>query len=343
MSPDALPQEAWRLVTSALPHLDILHLVFNLYWLWALGTAIESVTKHLRFLLLVILLSAGSTLAEFSLLEGGVGLSGVGYGLFGYLWALRRDPRYEGAIDRRTADLFVGWFFLCIVLTYANVWQVGNVAHASGAAIGYMVGRAVGTAPPHRLRWQGACIATMGLLVAATVAYPRLNLGMSRANRLAALGYQALAANRNDQAAALLEEAVKLDPIHAESWANLGLARLRREQWEESLTAFEQASQLNPTVDPAREGAVSAAVQSAYQSSQSQHFAEAESVLRRAMKTAPRSAQLWLYLGYVLHSQDRSPEAAKAFERALELDPKLNEAWERLQSLRTSETPQGPG
>ena len=35
--------QPWRLVTSALPHVDLLHLAFNLYWLWAFGTTVEGV------------------------------------------------------------------------------------------------------------------------------------------------------------------------------------------------------------------------------------------------------------------------------------------------------------
>ena len=40
--------QLWRLVTSVLPHLDIIHLAFNLYWLWVLGTTVERVYGHLR-------------------------------------------------------------------------------------------------------------------------------------------------------------------------------------------------------------------------------------------------------------------------------------------------------
>jgi membrane associated rhomboid family serine protease len=65
----------------------------------------------------------------------------VVYGFFGFLWVLqRRDPRFADAMDDRTAGLFVAWFFLCILLTVSQVLRVGNVAHASGAAIGALVG-----------------------------------------------------------------------------------------------------------------------------------------------------------------------------------------------------------
>ena len=33
----------WRLFTTIFPHLNILHLAFNLYWLWIFGTVVERI------------------------------------------------------------------------------------------------------------------------------------------------------------------------------------------------------------------------------------------------------------------------------------------------------------
>src|SRR5690348_7485629 len=108
--------ELWRALTSTLPHVNFYHLAFNLYWFWVFVTLVERVYGHLRFAGVVALLALGSSLAEFSLSEGGVGLSGVGYGLWGMLWVLnRRDPRFAGAVDRETTRIFAAWFLVCIV------------------------------------------------------------------------------------------------------------------------------------------------------------------------------------------------------------------------------------
>jgi membrane associated rhomboid family serine protease len=80
--------ELWRLVTSILPHGGILHLVFNVYWLWVFGTFVEEVYGHLKTAALVLLFAVGSGAWEFAIAVGGIGLSGVGYGLFGLLWIL---------------------------------------------------------------------------------------------------------------------------------------------------------------------------------------------------------------------------------------------------------------
>src|SRR5437764_1092788 len=82
--------ELWRLLTSIFPHADILHLAFNVYWLWVFGRLVEQVYGHLKTALLIVLFAVGSGSLEFAFARGGVGLSGVGYGFFGLLWILSR-------------------------------------------------------------------------------------------------------------------------------------------------------------------------------------------------------------------------------------------------------------
>ena len=89
--------QLWRLATCILPHLDILHLAFNLYWLWVFGTAVERVYGHAQTALFTLLFAVGSSSLDFAFDRGGVGLSGVGYGLFGLLFVLSdRDDRLRG-------------------------------------------------------------------------------------------------------------------------------------------------------------------------------------------------------------------------------------------------------
>lgn len=47
--------ELRRLVTSILPHAGVLHLVFNIYWLWIFGTLIEETFGHLKTAVLILL------------------------------------------------------------------------------------------------------------------------------------------------------------------------------------------------------------------------------------------------------------------------------------------------
>ena len=131
--------ELWRLITDIFPHLDFLHLAFNLYWTWTFGSLLEQVFGHFRTAALFLLFAVGSSALEFGLLSGGVGLSGVGYGLFGMIWMLsRRDDRFRNAIDQRTVTVFLVWFGFCIITTVTHILPVANVAHGTGLALGVL-------------------------------------------------------------------------------------------------------------------------------------------------------------------------------------------------------------
>ncbi len=166
----------WRLVTSALPHVDIVHLVFNAYWLWAFGALLEQRLGSLRVAGMLVLLAAGSGAAEFALSQGGVGLSGVGYGLFGFLWYQSRQQGYfRGMIDGQTTALFAGWFVLCIILTARDIMPVGNVAHGAGALLGLLLGWTYSLAPEKRPFGRAAImLALLAALAGASIFRPQL-------------------------------------------------------------------------------------------------------------------------------------------------------------------------
>jgi membrane associated rhomboid family serine protease len=240
--------EVWRFLTSAFPHVDVLHLIFNVYWTWTLGTLVESVFGHARTVATFALLAVVSSAAEYALFRGGVGLSGVGYGLFGMLWVLdRRDPRFEGAIDAGTVGLFVGWFFLCIVLTVTGTMAVANVAHAAGAATGLALGWAVVRRGAARtVAAVGVALLAAASLLGATVGRSHVNRSPDRGDAEARLGYEALRAGRNEEALRWLSEATRLAPDEAGSWFNLGLAYQRLSKVDQARDAYERAHRLRP-------------------------------------------------------------------------------------------------
>jgi len=99
-------REPWRLLTPVLFHGGVLHLFFDVCWLWAFGTLLEGEFGHGAAIGMYSLLAAGSTAAELAIFRGGIGLSGVVYGLFGLLWVLSRtDPRFRNAVDHKVIEL----------------------------------------------------------------------------------------------------------------------------------------------------------------------------------------------------------------------------------------------
>lgn len=238
----------WRLATSVLPHLDILHLAFNLYWLWMLGTVVERVYGHLRTALLLLLFAVGSGSWDFALAQGGVGLSGVGYGLFGFLYVLSQyDERFKDSLDKRTVNLFIGWFFVCIFATVTHLFSVANVAHAAGGVLGLLLGYAL-VLPARR-----AVIASTigGLLLfgfcGATFGRPFINLSSYGGYEEARWGYDALIANRNGEAIRWCRDAVKYQPKVSSFWFNLGIAYQRSNDKAAASLAYQRAYDLEPS------------------------------------------------------------------------------------------------
>jgi len=236
--------ELWRALTATLPHVGFIHLAFNLYWLWTFGTLVERVYGHGRCAGIFLLLAFGSSLAEFALFSGGVGLSGLVYGLWGMLWILeKRDPRFGDAVDYQTSQLFVVWFFVCIALTVTNMMPVANVAHGIGAVMGTLLGLAA--AGPGPLRWKSVAglVAVLILALAgATVLWPWVNLSPAAESVVEQAGLEAL--DRNDSARAVrwLEISTRMKHAPARAWYNLGIAYQEARQYDAALAAYEHAA-----------------------------------------------------------------------------------------------------
>ncbi|MBI1371414.1 MAG: tetratricopeptide repeat protein [Phycisphaera sp.] len=241
--------ELWRLVTSALPHVDILHLLFNLYWLWVFGSVLEREWGSWAAAGAFVLLAAGSCAAEHAAFNGGVGLSGVGYGLFGFMWlAGHRQWRFREVMDRTTVQLFVGWFVFCIVMTLADIWPIANVAHGMGAVLGLLLAAATTSKDK---RQTVAWIAALVLVTAAcgagsAIGRPYVGLGANSGLDLAFDGATALEHTDNARAKALLERAVRIGPRQAGWWYKLGIARFRTGDVAGGREAFQKAVDLDP-------------------------------------------------------------------------------------------------
>jgi membrane associated rhomboid family serine protease len=239
--------QLWRLVTCIFPHLDILHLVFDVYWLCVFGATVARVYGHARTALLILLFAVGSSSLDFAFDLGGVGLSGVGYGLFGLLLVLsHRDPRFRDALDQRTVQLFVGWFILCVATTVTRVFPVANVAHGAGAILGLLMGYAL-TLPNRRIPL-GAAVTALVLfgIWGATLGRPTLNLSGKVGYKEGTWGYDALVAGHNEQAVRWLHDAAKLQPKESTYWFDLGIAYYRTGKLPAAMAAYGRALALDP-------------------------------------------------------------------------------------------------
>ena len=258
VAPIAFRREPWRLFLSIFPHIGVFHLLFNVYWLWVLGTVLEEVFGHARTAALIVLFAVVSMTAEYAIFDGGFGLSGVNYGLVGLLWVLaRRDRRFVDAVDQGTVSLMVVWFFICIALTVSKVQPVANVAHGVGALLGVLVGVVLveKRAALRALAGLGLASVVAGAAAGATRFRPVVSLSTTAGPRLAAEAYRALAENRDQEGLIGYQDAVALSPGEAAYWFNLGMAHERLQQHERAREAFRKAFELDPKNAKFREAA----------------------------------------------------------------------------------------
>ena len=237
--------ELLRLITSMFPHAGLLHLAFNIYWLWIFGTVIEEKLGHLRTSVLILFFAIGSGAWEFALASGGIGLSGVGYGLFGLLWMLSRyDERFKETIDTKTVQLFVGWFFFCVFATYTKIMPVANIAHAAGAVLGVLTGLAIAR-PDNRAPIAAALGAVLLVgLWGATSGRPRINHSRSGGYEEAKWGYDALVAHRTDEAIRWFRDAVTYQPKMPEFWYDLAFAYQQAGNPQDAFADYQKAADL---------------------------------------------------------------------------------------------------
>jgi GlpG protein len=134
--------EVWRLVTPILIHFGLLHLLFNMSWLWSLGRQIEQVHGSLAMLVLVLASALPGNLGQYLVTGPNFGgMSGVVYGLFGFVWMQARyDPRPRYRVEDSTAALMMIWFVACATGMFG---PIANIGHGLGLVVGLLAGTPV--------------------------------------------------------------------------------------------------------------------------------------------------------------------------------------------------------
>lgn len=133
--------QPWSLISSTFVHFQVMHVLFNVLWLWVLGNVFEDNLGSLGWGAFFLL--AAWTTSALQLLSGGdagIGMSGVVYALFGFGWiARRRIPAFAIILNQQTMIIALVWLVACIFTTAAGITNIGNVAHLSGLAFGAAV------------------------------------------------------------------------------------------------------------------------------------------------------------------------------------------------------------
>jgi GlpG protein len=141
--------EYWRLLTPAFLHFGIFHIVFNALWIWEFGRRIEALVGPGNFLVIFLATAIGANVGQYLWQPDSLfgGLSGVVYGLLGYIWVRHRlAPHSLLRLTPGIAPLMLAWLLLCLVgvVDWFIQGGVANGAHVTGLLIGAAFGALAG-------------------------------------------------------------------------------------------------------------------------------------------------------------------------------------------------------
>ncbi len=132
--------EVWRLFTPAFIHFGLPHIGFNMLNLIGLGNILERRLNSWNYLWLVSGIAVFSNLAQY-FIYGDFhfgGMSGVVYGLIGYIWMRGKyDQTFGLAIPQQMIGLALIWFVVCFT---GFLGPIANGAHGAGLVLGALWG-----------------------------------------------------------------------------------------------------------------------------------------------------------------------------------------------------------
>ncbi len=134
-----------NMISPMILHAGVLHLAFNMLWLWEFGRRIETRQASWAMLILIIVLALVSNTAQY--LYGGSiyfgGMSGVVYGLFAYIWMWQLfDPAKGLGLP---GNLVFFMLLALIILTTMGLEGIADTAHVAGLLCGVVYGASTAT------------------------------------------------------------------------------------------------------------------------------------------------------------------------------------------------------
>ncbi|NQZ90235.1 MAG: rhomboid family intramembrane serine protease GlpG [Colwellia sp.] len=136
---DAFFESPLRLLGPALFHFSWLHIVFNTMWWWQLGGSVERILGKGALINLFLVTALFSNLGQFIVTGPNFGgLSGVVYGLVGYVWWYGWLAPEKGLLISKP---IIGFLLFWLVLGYVDVLPVNmaNTAHLLGLVSGCLL------------------------------------------------------------------------------------------------------------------------------------------------------------------------------------------------------------
>jgi len=249
--------EYWRLLTAAFVHGGLLHIAFNMWCLWSIGTLCERLFGRWQTLVIYLLTGVGGSLLSIAWASErlSVGASGAIFGIVGALLAglkfgnlglsgAQRAQMISSMISFSAINFALGFGFLGFG---ANT---DNMAHLGGFVTGLLIGLPLGAfAREHKMLQAGTVLATIMILCAAGYELVQKRGQNGLETRLEV----ALELRDYPKAINLLEKYTTEHPDDDTALVRLGIVYERARQHDKAISTVEKALKVNPNSADAKE------------------------------------------------------------------------------------------
>ncbi len=315
--PLTLSGQWWRLVTSMFVHFGLIHLGLNMWCLWNLGRAAESLLGRFSYLLAYLASGIFGSIASvyWHPQAAGAGASGAIFGLAGVLVSfvyLKKTPAHLQINNKMLGSL--GTFIAYNLVFGAAIPGISNAAHLGGLVMGFAVGvllpPATASEPSRRVRLSIVTVLCTIALFASAVAAKRLRAGVSE---LASI-QQLLANGNNDEALTKLQQLTTREPNFAPGQAMLASLYFQKNSYPEAVAALQKAYEAEPANIAYQQklgGAYFALGQ----------FDQAVAFYQKLVTRIPNDSRAHLGLGSAYVGKRQFDSAISEFRQAVTLDP----------------------
>lgn len=138
--------EYWRLLTVALVHGGLLHLLMNMFALYIVGPLAEALYGRATFVAIYLLSALGGSIASYLFVPGiSVGASGAVFGLFGLVFAATFFHRPLLGRQARALTSQIGVLIAINLVIGFGIggFRIDNAAHIGGLLVGAWLGAVV--------------------------------------------------------------------------------------------------------------------------------------------------------------------------------------------------------
>ena len=323
--PYTIAGQWWRLLTCVFVHGSLLHIAFNMWCLWDLGSLAESLYGHVTFAVIYLLAGVGASVASLvwnpNVLS--VGASGAVFGIAGALIASIYLGEFSLPRTAFTGTLRSLVFFVGFNLIYGAMSSyVDNGAHVGGLISGLILGAVIAKLAPkpdsplRRLAALALVVVIIGGSASAWL-YSRDYL------RHLQRGEEYLGEGRADQAIGEFQTVIQRRPDLMRAHFNLARAYVMKGDLAGAEAEYRRVIQLNPRSESAYNNL-------GFVLLEEKKLTEARQAFQQLLGLNRNHANAHFGLGSVAFAEGNYQQAVDEYKQAAQLEPGMEGVYYRL-------------